>query len=91
MLREAITGRYYIIVNVECDGEEPAGMFPDKVDADLYLARRQGLPEEDPEHLTEFHQVFPCDIAGAWWNSYEPDPRADNPLTPEEIVKVCNG
>ncbi len=88
--REPIAGRFYGIFDVEGEGDAVA-IFPSKVAAETYILACRTLPEDSDNHLTEYHQVFPVDIAGAWWNSYEADPRADNPLTPEEILEVCGG
>lgn len=86
-LREPCGGRYFVILDVEGEGD-PLAMFLRRADADAYLAQRQALPDDHDDRFTEYHQVFPCDVLGAWWNSYDPDPRADNPLLHEEIMRV---
>ena len=83
-------GRFFAILNVEGEGDMPV-LIRSKDDANTELARRRALPEDHDDHATEYHQVFLCDVAGVIWNSYDPDPRADNPLTPEEIVAVHDG
>jgi hypothetical protein len=88
--REPFGGRYFGIWNVEGEGE-PVVILPGREDADRELARRRALPEDDDDHLTEYHQVFPCNFVGVWWNSYEPDPREHNPLTVPEIIAAYNG
>jgi len=85
--REPFSGRWFGIRNVEGEGE-PIALFPREREAEQELARRRALANDDDDHLTEFDHVFPCDIAGAWWNSYDPAPR---PLTIEEIVRVAEG
>lgn len=86
-MREPFGGRFYGIWNVEGEGE-PIALFPRKLDALAELERRRALPVDDDDHMTEFHQVFPCDMIGAWWNSYDADPRADDPLDAAEIASV---
>lgn len=88
--REPFAGRYWTIINVEGDGEPPV-LYRSQETADLELARRRELPEDDDAWLSEYHHVLPCDVAGALWNSYDDDPRADNPLMPEEIAKLHAG
>lgn len=87
--REPFGGKYYGIWNVEGDGE-PKALFPSRAGAEAELARRRALPEDD-WRLGEYDQVFPCDIMGAWWNSYDPDPREELALTNEEILSVQDG
>jgi len=93
-MREPCGGRYFAILNVEGEGD-PIAMFMSQADADAYLTYRRALPEDHDDRLTEYHQVFPCDVVGAWWNSYDSDPRADSPLHPEEVMRVhgvrCRG
>jgi hypothetical protein len=88
--REPFSGRYFGIVNVEGMGE-PIALFMDEGDAQRELARRRALPEEDDDRLTAYYQVFPGDLVGVWWNSYDSDPRADSPLLPEEVIAVYQG
>lgn len=88
--REPFGGRYFGIWNVEGEGE-PLALFSSEAAAARELDRRRALPEDDDDRLTEYHQVFPADLIGAWWNSYESDPRADDPLTHAEIVAVQGG
>jgi hypothetical protein len=84
---EPFCGRYFGLVNVEGDDPSPVAMFRDNEDATRELARRQALPEEDDDHLTEYHQVLACHVAGVLWNSYEADPRIDSALTAAEIAR----
>jgi hypothetical protein len=72
-------------VDVESDGD-PVFIFRSKVVATKELQRRQALGDDEEDRMTEYHQVFPCDIAGLWWNSYEAGPRQDDPLSPVEIA-----
>lgn len=88
--REPFGGKYYGIWNVEGDGE-PKALFPSRREADAELARRRALPEEDDARLDDYDQVFSCDIMGAWWNSYDPDPREGLALTNAEILSVQDG
>lgn len=88
---EPFGGRYWGIFNVEGDIPEPLMLFWRKDAADRELARRRALDPEDDDRLTEWHQVFRCDIWGAWWNSYEPDPRADSPMSVESIHALHTG
>jgi hypothetical protein len=83
--REPFGGKFFVIVNVEGDGD-PTIIFRSKVGATKELQRRQSLGVDDDDRATEYHQIFPCDVAGCWWNSYDPDPRQDNPLSPIEIA-----
>lgn len=89
--REPFKGRYFGIVNVESDDGDPLVLFRRVEDARKELRRRKNLPPYEDDHATDHHQVFPMDIAGAWWNSYDPDPRADSPLDVEEIVAIHQG
>ncbi len=89
--REPFGGRYWGIWDIDGEDGEPIALYPRKQDADAALARARGLDEDDDDYLTEYHDVFPCDIAGAWWNSYDADPRGDSPLDTEEIVAVHAG
>lgn len=83
--REPFAGRYYGIVNVEGEGGFVA-LYPSRKDADAEVARRRALDPEDDNHLTEYHQVFPADIMGAWWNSHDADPRERDPLN---LIEIC--
>lgn len=83
-------GRWFAIVNVE--SHVVAGpLYSDEKEALDDLTRRQALPEDDDNRATPECVVLSCDIAGALWNRYDPDPRADRPLTPEEIGAVHDG
>jgi hypothetical protein len=88
--RELFSGRYYGIWNVEGDGG-PIALFCGQEDAERELARRRALPEDDDDHLTKYHHVFPADLVGVWWNSYDPDPRAESPLGSDEIIRCFRG
>jgi len=88
--REPFGGRWYGIVNVEGEGD-PSALFWRREEAEAELTRRRALPDDDDAHLTEYHQILPCDIAGAIWNSFDPDPRAGNPLDADEIAAVHRG
>jgi hypothetical protein len=88
--REPFGGKWYGIWNVEGDGE-PLALFPTREDAELVLAERRLLPVDDDDRMTKYHQVFPCDLVGCWWNSYDPDPREHDPLTLEEIAAAHGG
>ncbi len=83
--REPFGGRWFGIWNVEGEGE-PLFLCPTRDDAEHELERRRALPADHDDVLSKFHHVFPCDIAGAWWNSYDPDPRAKSPLSLDEII-----
>lgn len=83
--RNILHGRYFGIFNVEGDGG-PIAMFSDRASADGELDRRRRLDPEHDDHLGQYHQVFACDIVGLWWNSYDPDPREDSPLSFDEVV-----
>lgn len=89
-MREPFGGKYYGIWNVEGDGE-PIVLFGNREDADADLARRHALPDDHDDRATPEHQVFTCDIAGAWWNSYDPDPLGERPMTLDEIVAAQDG
>jgi hypothetical protein len=85
--REAFAARYWGIWNVEGDsGPDP--LFASREAAEDELARRRALAGDDWYHMADYHQVFPADIVGAWWNSAEVDPRASVPLSPAEIMLV---
>lgn len=84
--REPFAGRYFGIIGVEGESPEPLALFMNNEDATVELARRRALPEDDDGRLTEFYHVLPCHIAGVLWNSYDTDPRADDPLTAAEIA-----
>lgn len=86
-MREPFGGRWYGIFNVEGEGD-PGALFQSRADAERDVERRRALPDE---RLTEYHQVLPCDLAGAVWNSFDPDPRAGNPLDASEILAVHDG
>lgn len=88
--REPVRGRWYGIVNVEGE-RDPEALYPSKATAEREIARRRALDEGDDDHLTEYHQALPIDIAGALWNSYDPDPRQGNPLDADEIALVHRG
>ena len=88
--REPFGGKVYGIWNVEGDSE-PLMLMSDRAALERELERRRALPEDDRDRLTEYHHVFPADIAGAWWNSHDPDPREESPLTLDEIVSVQGG
>ena len=87
--REPFAGRFYGVFNVEGDDPSPLFVFRSRDDAALELARRQALPEEHDDRLDEYCQLFPVDLIGAWWNSYDPDPR--NGLDPSEVIAAYNG
>ncbi len=89
--REPFGGRYHGIFNVEGDDPAPLVIFPRKSHADAELTRRQALPDDADDYADEHHQVFPLDVIGVWWNCYDPDPRADNPLTPDEVRAAYEG
>jgi len=88
--REPFGGKYFGIWNVEGDGE-PLALFPSRNDAEAELRRRRSLSPHNDLYATGRHHVFPCDIAGAWWNSHDPDPREDDPITLDEIVRAQDG
>jgi hypothetical protein len=76
---------------VEGDDPSPLALFRRKADAERELARRQALDVEDEDVLTMHHQVFRADVMGVWWNSYDPDPRADSTLSRAEILEYSMG
>jgi len=88
--REPFGGKCYGIWDVEGDSE-PVVIFTKRDKADRELERRRALPEGDEDRLDVYHHVFPCDVMGAWWNSHDPDPREDMPLTNAEILSVQDG
>lgn len=88
--RDPFGGKCHGIWNVEGDSD-PIVVFTSKSRADAYLAKMRALPEEDDDHLDKYHHVFACDVVGAWWNSFDPDPRVDSPLTIAEVVAVQEG
>jgi hypothetical protein len=89
-MRDPFGGRYFGIWNVEGEGE-PIALFRRHDLATRELERRRALPEDDDDRLDEYAQIFPCDLIGLWWNSYEPDPSPDDPLSPEEIIAAYQG
>lgn len=89
--REPFSGRMFGIFNVEGDSPEPVAMFQSRASAEAYLKANRALPVDDEEGLGDYHQIFSCDAVGVWWNSYEPDPRADSPLMPEEVMAAYAG
>jgi hypothetical protein len=89
--REPFGGRYYGIVNVESDDPAPRILFDSENEARRELTRRQALDDLDDDWLSEECTVQACDVAAAIWNSFDPDPRADNPLNPDEILAVHEG
>ncbi len=84
---EPFSGRFLGIFNVESDDPSPIAMFSSREDADVYLAEKQALHFDCDDHLSESCQVFRVDALGVWWNSYDPDPRAGSPLSPDEIAR----
>ena len=50
---DPFAGRYFGAVNVESDHVAPLFMFGEEKDAQRELQRRQGLPEDDDDHLSE--------------------------------------
>lgn len=84
--REPFSGKYFGIWNVEGEDGEPLALFGSREEAEREVERRRALPDDADDYLTEYHQVFPCDLVGVWWNSYEPDPRTDSPLSSEEVI-----
>ncbi len=88
--RDPFGGKYHGIWDVEGDSE-PVLISPDSAWLTKELARRQGLPVEDDDHLSGYNHVFSCDIVGAWWNSHDVDPREEEPLTLAEIISVQEG
>jgi hypothetical protein len=86
---EPFDGTYYGIWNVEGEGA-PVAMFPGRADAARELDRRRALPEDDDDHLDEYHQVFPCNLVGAWWNSYD-KPKDGGRMVPEMTVAAYRG
>jgi len=86
---EPFSSRYWGIINVEGCDPEPIALFQGQAAAARELERRKALPEDDDDHLTEYHQVFPADVLGAWWNSYDDDP--PGPLSPPKIIAAFNG
>lgn len=86
-LREPFGGRFFGIFDVEGEGD-PVALFRSKEEAGRELARRKSLPHDDDDWLSEYHHMLLCDVAGTVWNSFDPDPRADNPLSPDEILAV---
>lgn len=87
--REPFSGRCFGIFNVEGEDPEPVATFRSRDMADAFLGVGRRLPEEDDNHLTEHHQVFPADVVGVWWNWYEPETRG--PLGPTEIIAAYCG
>lgn len=88
--REPFGGRYYGIWNVEGDGG-PLMLFLREEDAKRELERLRALPEDDDDRLDQYHQVFPADLIGVWWNSYDPDPRAGSRLADDEVIRAYQG
>ncbi len=87
---EPFAGRWFGIFNVEGDDPSPLALHPTQALADDDVARRRALPEEHDDHMTERHQVFPCDMAGVWWNSYDPMP-SGGPLTVAMVAAIHEG
>ena len=88
--REPFAGRFWGLFNVESEGE-PLVLFGGAEVATAELARRQALPDDHDDWLSRDWCMLPCDVAGTVWNCFDPDPRADNPLTPREILAVHDG
>ena len=85
--REPMSGRFYGIFNVESEGD-PIALFPSEGDAQREIERRRALPDDHDDYLSAYYSALQVDLVGAVWNSFDPDPRADNPLTPAEILEV---
>lgn len=85
---EPFDGQMFGIWNVEGEDPRPYMLYWSEEDARRDLDRRRALQEDDDDYLTEYHQVFPCSVAGAWWNCIDPNPRQNNPLTPIEIAEI---
>jgi hypothetical protein len=56
-----------------------------------WIERRRARPEDDDGHLTEYHRALAVHLAGVVWNSFDPDPRANNPLDADEIAAWHRG
>jgi len=88
--REPFAGHFFGIFNVEGADPEPLALFNTKALADGFLEACRKLPEDHDDHLDEHHHVFPADLVGVWWNSYDPYPRAE-PLSAEETIRAYEG
>lgn len=88
--RDPFHGRFAAIMNVEGEGD-PIALFRDPEEAARELTRRQALTDDDDGYLSKYHHVFTTDVVGVFWNSYDPDPRADSSLEPEEIMSAYAG
>lgn len=84
--REPFSGRYFGILDVEGEDGGFLALYPNREAADAEVMRRRALDPEDDDHLTEYHQVFPADLAGTWWNSIDPED-AENP---PDIMKIVH-
>lgn len=87
--REPFSGRYFGIFNVEGNDPEPVAMFRSRDDAEVHLVASRSLPTESQYHLSEYHQIFPADVVGVWWNWYEPETR--EPLAPSDVMAAYRG
>jgi hypothetical protein len=91
ILREPFGGLWFGIFNVEGEEAEPSALFQTRDDAEKEIERRQALPDDDDDHLTEYHHALPVHLAGVVWNSFDPDPRTGNPLDADEIAAWHRG
>lgn len=72
---EPFAGRYYGAVNIDGDNPAPLFLFDEEGDCWAEIKRRQALPEDDDNRLSEDWQALAFDIEGLFWNSYHPNPR----------------
>lgn len=86
MARWPFAGRWWGIFNNEGDDGVPIALFPSEEEAESSLRKRQALDDEDDDWLPDYYGIYYCDIAGAWWNSFDPDPKV--PLEPDEIAAL---
>jgi hypothetical protein len=89
--REPFGRRYHAILCVESDDPNPVMMFRSEEAARAELDRRKALDPDHDDHLSDDYTVLPVDVAGALWNSFDPDPRVDDPLDAEEIAALHDG
>jgi hypothetical protein len=72
---DPFAGRYYGAVNVEGESVAPSFMFGEEEEAWRELKRRQALPNEDDDWLSEDWSILTFDVEGLCWNSYDRNPR----------------